>query len=212
MSPVAGFVIPEEAQAAIDLTAASISNATAIQPGDRVLCINRGRKPLTDQFDGRHVTLPPGFFQIEYDAARHFQKRQIVPGTRNLEQDGYTSWIGIKGTADGRIACDTPELCVPFTDAQLEKFGEQVEAIDRSAMSNPADRDVTTIRTSAAMAATLRSTGRGGKIGVDVSAQANESATEAAEHVLDKPEESATREAEAVAAAEGIESPSRRRR
>lgn len=197
-----GFTPPVAAADAVDLTAAAVTNSSQIQPTDRVFCINRGRKPLTDQFDGRHVVLPSGWFQIEFDAAQHFHRRLIVPGTRNLEVDGYQSWVGIRGTVDGRIAFHTEEDCTPFTDEELEAFGEKVEAIDRSAMSNPADRDVTAIRTSRAVASTMRSTSRGGRTGIDVSAQANEDAAEAAEHVLDKPEESATREAQQEAAAE----------
>lgn len=203
----AGFSVPDAARGATDLTAPTLNKATAIQPNERVLCINRGRQTLIDTFDGRHIPLPVGYFEIEFDAAQHFQRRLIVPGTRNLAENAFVSYIGILGTTDGRIRRDTDEYCTPFTDEQLQTFGERVEGLDRSGLD-----EVTPQRVSAIIASTMRSTGPGGRRGVQVFAGESAEAQDAAAHVLDRPEESATREAEVEAAADGIAPVPRRRR
>jgi len=164
-------------------------------PDERVLCINRGNKTLVDTFDGIHREIPPGYFEIEYAAAQHHQRRLIVPGTKNIEQGGYVSYIGILGVNDDA-------LCQPFTDEELQQFGEAVEAIDRSALTG-SESKVEVIKTSRARAASpTLGAGRGGRRGIDVSAQATPEAEAAAAGVLDPPTESATREAENDAARE----------
>jgi len=193
-------IIPDGAEIK-DLTAAQNNPTMKIRTDQPVVCINRGRKPLSDAFDGRHITIPPGHFRMEYGAAKHFQMRLIVPGTRNLEVGGFQSWIGILGTEDGRIKVDKPELCRPFTDEELQKFGEAVEAIDRSAMSNAADRDVKPTSVAQVQAHTFGQ--GGGRPQIDASAQATPGAAEAADDVFAPPAESATREAQAEAQAEG---------
>lgn len=169
-------------------------------PDERVICINRGNKPLSETFDGHHRTMPAsGYFEIEYAAARHFQRKLIVPGTKNLETGGWVSFIGILGV-------DSDENCQPFTPEQLAAFGEKVEAIDRGAFLSQEDRQTQVVRTSQAMASSPSYGMGGGAIvgrGIDVSAQATDAAREAAAHVLDRPDESLTRSAEVEAAASG---------
>lgn len=184
-------------------------NETTLRPTTPVVCINRGRKPLNDMFDGVAVTIPPGVFVTEYGAAKHFQDRLIVPGTRNLDLGGFVSWIGIIGTEDRRQRVDPPEVCEPFTDEELQTFGEKVEGLDRGALANPADRDVKVMKTSFASS---MSRAHGLRPNVAADAQASEEAAERAAHVFDAPDESATRQAEAEAASAGVEPVSSRRR
>lgn len=169
-----------------------------------VTCLNRGRKPVTDMYDGRNYVVPAGFVRMPYGAAKHFQRRAIVPGTKNLEIGGFQSWIAI-------VNVDAPEMCEPFTDEQLTAFGEAVEAIDRSAMSDPADRDVTTVRTSTARASMPGQGLVGGatmgggprRPVLDAGAQASDAAKDAAEHVMDAPETNAAAEDTRAALREG---------
>jgi hypothetical protein len=164
-----------------------------------VICINRGRNTLDDTFNARHVTIPPGYFRTEYGAALHFQKRLIVPGTRNLEQGGYVSFIGILGSENGKNKVDDESRCTPFTDEELTKFGEKIEGIDRDALGGNA-KDVQVIPTSIARA---QSRNQSASMRPQISAdeQATPEAAAAAAHVFEPPTESATREAEAEAAA-----------
>jgi hypothetical protein len=187
----------------LDLTPAALATSKKVSDEDTVLCINRGRRNVEETFDGRHYSIPPGKFKCRYDAAKHFQRRAIVPGTRNLAAGGYQSFIGIIRTADERqLPLDPPELTEPYTDEELRAFGEKVEAIDREASGAV---DVERVPIGSAMARTLRSTSaRGRAAGIDASQQATDEASANAEHVLDTPEESATREAEAEAEADGV--------
>lgn len=206
------FDIPEDI-VPIDLRT-QVAQQTKLQPNHPVLCINRGRQMLTDMYDGHPTDIPPGHFVTEYAAARHFQRRLIVPGTRNIElgPGAFTSWIGIFGSEDGRIAVDPPEQCVPFTDEELAHYGEQVEAIDRGALTDPGARAVSIVRTARASAASTRFGVAPGAIRpvIDASVQGSEAAREAAEHVFEPPAESDTREAEAEYASERSVTPRRR--
>lgn len=164
-------------------------------PNERVLAINRGRRVLHETFDAHHFEIPASSkFYIEYGAARHAQARQIVPGTRNATDGSYRSFIGI-------IGVDPPELCEPFTNEELAKMGEAVEAIDRS-QDHGFGKEVKVLPTAIAQAASP-SLGVGrGQAGIDASVQASDAASAAAESVLDTPLESATR-ADAAEAAGG---------
>jgi len=182
---------------------------TTLKPDTPVICLNRGRRPLSETFDGNHVTLPAGgftedgsvrgYFRTEYGAAMHFQKRLIVPGTRTLDDGGFVSFIAILGSDDGRQRVDQPEHCQPFSDEDLQRFGEKVEGIDRSAPGVDAAQDMRVISTGTARAAVR---GQGLRPQIDVGAQATSAAAEAAQEVFAPPAESLTREAEAEAAAE----------
>jgi hypothetical protein len=175
-------------------------------PTDIVICINRGNRVLKDTFDGEHREIPPGFFRTEYGAAMHFQRRQIVPGTRNLEVGGYVSYIGILGSEDGRIKVDQEENCQKFTDDELQAYGERIEAIDRGS------EKMDVVRTSVARAG-VRGQGSSQRPMVDAREQANEDAAAAAAEVFAPPTESETRAAEADAASEGVAAaPTPRRR
>ncbi len=178
----AAFDVPDR-NTIVDLTMGAVEQAGTLKETDLVICINRGRKALTDMYDGHRREIPPGRFLMEYGPAQHFQKKCIVPGTRNIEVGGWVSYIGILGSSDGRIKVDHEEMCQPFTDEELQSFGERVEGIDRSALSDPNAREVQVIRTPGLGG--LRRTGGSMRPQVDVSKQASEIASEAAAHVFE---------------------------
>ena len=182
---MSAFEVPDRNDIA-DLSSSASNQSQTIRDSDLVLCINRGRKPLKETFDSAHHEIPVGYFKTEFGRALHYQRKLIVPGTRNIEVGGHVSFIGILGTDDGRVAYDTPENCVPFTDEELTTFGERIEAIDRSAFSSEADREVVPVKTR-----NLGGVRRGGsmKPNVDVSQQASEAAKEAAAHVFEPSDE-----------------------
>jgi hypothetical protein len=96
-----------------------------ITPDTQVLCLHRGRrqtedgKPVyhanasgnrrtgwreqyfagdyKDTYDGNHYVVAPGYFTAPYGAAKHFQERAVVPGSRNPETQGQRSFIAIVG-------------------------------------------------------------------------------------------------------------------
>lgn len=171
---------------------------TTVKPNTPVICLNRGRKPLLDTWDGVHVPIPVGWFKTEYGAALHFQRRLIVPGTRNVEVGGFISWIAIRGTEDGRRIIDSDEVCQPFTDEELQNFGESSEGIDRSGLA-PMEK----VRVSQARAS-ARGQGAGIRPVIGTDQQASDAAREAADHVFDPAGQSEARAAEAEAAAEGV--------
>lgn len=176
-------------------------NETTLKPDSPVICRNRGRRPIEGTFNGEHIVIPPGLFRTEYAAAKHFQQRSVVPGTRNLEVGGHVSWIGILGSDDGRVKVDSEDQTEPFTDEELQHFGEKVEAIDRSALTGAAAH-VVSVRTSVA-----RSMVRGQAVGgfapqIDTGNQASDIASEAAAHVFDKVQGSDAVVAQAEAASE----------
>lgn len=176
-------------------------NETSLKPDSPVYCVNRGRKPLELTFNGNHVVVPVGLFLTEYRAAQHFKDRAVVPGTRNLEVGGHVSWISIIGSEDRRLTVDPPDTWEPFTDEELQRFGESIEAIDRGALSG-IDRFVTPIRTQTARAMS-RSQGQGMNVAIDAGTQVSDAAAEAAAHVFDPPTEPlATRASEAEASVE----------
>lgn len=170
-------------------------NETSLKPDSPVIVLNRGRKVMEMTFDGNHIPIPVGYFETEYGAALHFKERAVVPGTRNLEVGGFVSWFAIIGSSDGRVAVDPPEMCQPFTDEELQAFGESIEAIDRKAMSGP-DRNVVRVGTQAARAMS-RSQGAAMRVAIDTTGQVSDAAAEAAAHVFEPPTEPlASREAE----------------
>lgn len=192
------FALPDDG-AAIASLVLDAANEVALTPSRVMICINRGRTPLKEMFDARACDIPPGYFKVEYGAAKHFQTRLIVPGTRNLEVGGYVSYIGILGTEDGQIKVDDEANCQPFTDEELQTFGVKVEGIDRSSVEG-SGRDVTLIRTATARAMS-RSQGAGLKPQISANEQASPGAEEAAAHIFDPPAESDTRAAADQAAA-----------
>lgn len=117
-----------------------------LTPETVVLCINRGRRPLRETFDGRHYQIPAGpqTFFAPYGAAKHFQNRLIVPGTRVEGEGGYQSYIGILGI-------DAPEACEMFSAEEFAEQQARPEGLDRGAL-DPDRRDVRLIPTSAARA------------------------------------------------------------
>jgi len=111
-----------------------------LTPDTPVICLNRGPKELRDMHDAQEYVIPPGAkFQVAYATAQHFQRRLIVPGTRNPNVHDtsvplFVSWIAIFGV-------DPPEACQPFTDEQLKRFGEKAEGLNREVLGG-SDRDV----------------------------------------------------------------------
>jgi hypothetical protein len=204
MQQFGGYVVP------VDL---SLTNATGPvrEPSDneRVLCINRGDKVLEDTFDARHVKIPPGHFEIEYAAAKHFQRRLIVKGTKHATPGGeYASFIGI-------IGVNPPEMCEPFTSDVLRAAEATPEALARGE-DYGFGATVTIVPTNAVRASspTLGGTlgGGRGRAGIDATQQASPEAEAAAAAVLEPPTESATREAEAEATVERAGGRARTRR
>lgn len=181
--------------------------ANELTPETMVTCINRGPLALVDMFDGQNYVIPPGHFMAPYGAALHFQRRQVVPGTR-IPGQGHKSWVSILGI-------DKAEVCLPFTDAELEAFGQAREAINREALPG-ADGQVQIIGTAGARA-TLAGEGLvGGFAPVmgagpqrpDLSVEGDTPAgREAAGHALERPGVSEARAEEAEARGAGWRPP-----
>jgi hypothetical protein len=54
-------------------------------------------RPYRDMFDSGHYVIEPGYFTAPYGAAKHFQARAVVPGSRNPETNFQASFIAIIG-------------------------------------------------------------------------------------------------------------------
>lgn len=113
----------------------------------------RGGPAVVDKWDGEDIILPaeakeaaaaqiPGWQSRDYEpcqitnvpwaVVQHVRNRAIVPGTRDPFQVGKATYrIGVLSTPTGQFV-DKPELCAPLTDAQLAKFADAPEGIDRS--------------------------------------------------------------------------------
>jgi hypothetical protein len=172
-------------------------NETTLKPDSPVICVNRGRQPLQVTFNAEHLTVPVGHFRTEYAAAMHMQRHLIVPGTRNLEVGAFVSWVAILGSDDGRVAVDPPDQCVPFTDEELQQFGEKIEGL-----ASDGRDPLVPLRTSAGRAMSRGQGVANLRPNIDAREQGSAAAAEAAAHVFDAPEGSLTREAEAQAGAE----------
>jgi hypothetical protein len=152
-----------------------------LTPDTIVTCIQRGTEPVHDKFDGKDYVIEPGYFSAPYGAARHFQTRAVVPGSRNPETGKQESFIGI-------LSVDRPDRCEPFSEEQCQRFGLKVEAIAREELSSPSARQahlesVNAIRArmpGAAFGSTLRPE-------IDLSAQASPEAEARAADALTPP-------------------------
>ncbi len=120
----------------------------------------------TDQFDGRHYIIPPGYFTIEFGAAAHFKARAVVPGSRNTETGFQASFIAILGAAvttpeglriDPERQVDDVAEWDPFTDEERREYGMAVEAIDRASLVDPIESDVVIVPTMGAANEAVRS-------------------------------------------------------
>jgi hypothetical protein len=154
------------------------ADTIVITPDTQVLCIHRGRRQTADgapvyhpnaagnrrtgwkeqyfagdykdTYDGNHYVVGPGYFTAPFGAARHFQERAVVPGSRNPETQGQRSFISIIGVVQAHPgggfevlkSVDDPQEWEPFTDEQCHDYEIAFEAIDRAAMLDPIDRDV----------------------------------------------------------------------
>jgi hypothetical protein len=98
-----------------------------------------------DTYDSKHYIITPGYFQAPYGAAKHFQDRAVVPGSRNPETRTEASFLTIIGVAaplpDGGYKIlrrvDDVEQWAPFTDEECAEYGMAVEALDRKHMVEP---------------------------------------------------------------------------
>jgi hypothetical protein len=130
-----------------------ISTEIKLTPETEVYCLHRGREPYRDQFDSHHYLIEPGYFKAPLGAAKHFQARAVVPGSRNPETRSQVSFIVIIGvcaeTREGLKvlkAIDDAVECTPFTDDECREYGHAVEALDRAAMVDPIDAQVDVVR------------------------------------------------------------------
>lgn len=148
-----------------------------LTPETPVLCIHRGRRlqdgdtpvhhgnaarhrdgereayfegDYKDTYDGYHYIIAPGYFSAPYGAALHFQRRAVVPGSRNPETGFQASFIAIIGVVelvpDGGFrvlkAVDDQVDWTPFTDDECAQYEVAFEALDRAAMVAPIEKEV----------------------------------------------------------------------
>lgn len=167
-----------------------------ITPETPVLCIHRGRRhteagapvhheaaarhrdnsreayfvgDYKDTYDGLHYIIAPGYFMAPYGAALHFQRRAVVPGSRNPDTGFQTSFISIIGVVEGNPgggfkvlkAVDDQADWPPFTDEECGQYEVAFEAIDRDAMAAPIEREVTLQNVSERLAGAKPGTSRG---------------------------------------------------
>lgn len=157
------YKLPEDFDASdvVDLTPETVLNAE-LKPTSLVTCINRGPKELRDQFDAQPYIIPPfAKFRCEYQVAKHLQRRNIVPGTRNPNPSDssapqFVPWIAIVGLDPSHE---------PFTAEELERFGESVEGLARDMLPTAAGKNVTVAKT-ADLRRTLPGHGVAGSEGV----------------------------------------------
>lgn len=90
-----------------------------------VVVINRSREKKAVKWDGQDHVFMPGANDVAYGIALHAQSKLVAPGSRNVETGAFESFLGIPNI-------DPPSMCEPFTDDELKKLGEKVEAIDRT--------------------------------------------------------------------------------
>lgn len=113
---------------------------------------NKEREPYfegdyKDTYDGDHYVIAPGYFTAPHGAALHFQRRAVVPGSRNPETQTQTSFIAIIGVVEAKPgggmkvlrAVDPEEDWSPFTDEECAEYEVAFEAINRAAMVAPID-------------------------------------------------------------------------
>lgn len=126
------------AGAKVELLRKPDSKANRLTPDSLVTVINRGREMLVCKWDGEDYHLQPythdggtadqpHLIQMPYGAALLFQQHCPVPGTRDPYSPTFAavSFLGILDT-------ESADMCVPFTDEECRKFGQTVEAIERS--------------------------------------------------------------------------------
>lgn len=128
-----------------------------------------------DTYDGNHYIIAPGYFMAPYGAALHFQRRAVVPGSRNPETGFQASFIAIIGVVEGQPgggfkvlkAVDDQVDWAPFTPEECAQYEVAFEAIDREAMVAPIEKHVELRNVSETLAGgrqgTSRVKGGGGK-------------------------------------------------
>lgn len=115
-----------------------------------VVVVHRGGPTIKDLWDSQEWVIPPGVHKMPYGIARHFQKRAIVPGTRNPNPE-----FGGKAISQlAVVGIDKEENCRPFTEEQLRQF-EFKEGLDRSLYASLAKRSVDIVPTNDRLAQVL---------------------------------------------------------
>ena len=150
-----------------------------LNPERIVLVINRSRERKTVKWDGQDHHFMPGHNDVAYGIALHAQSKLIVPGSKSVETGGFESFLGIPNV-------DPASMCEPFTDDELKKLGEKVEAIDRTGREAEF-----TVATTAEVRAKLPGQGAGTRGGrrpqADGNLQASPQAAEAARLAMTPP-------------------------
>lgn len=144
---MAGYQIPmlDPGEMPGNLVPEAKATRQELTPETPVVIRNRGLRLLRDKFDGQDYAIPagPGTFWLPYGAAKHFQARLIIPGTR-LGTGGAQSYIAILGI-------DPPEYCEMFDQAEYDRQQRIVEGLDRSSL-DPERQDVRVLTTATARA------------------------------------------------------------
>lgn len=182
----------------VDLTPETTHRA-AIQPTTRVVCVNRGPKRIIDKYNAHEYDIPPfALFEVEYQAAVHLQRRAIVMGTKNPDPNDPTapqhvSWISILGL-------DPEDACLVFSDAELARFGESAEGINRGAMADPGNRNISIVKTN-----DLRRSLPGTGVATSESAMAASAGTGFPNQAVDGSEEAVERALERVSGSDATQ-------
>jgi len=146
-----------------------------------VLVINRGPNALSLKWDGEDHRIPSHretLIRMPYGAARHFQEKAVVPGSRDAQNlTAQESFLGI-------IGIDPEEACEPFTEEECARFALIPEAIAR----DRGEVDYVPMEKARRAMPNAANRGRGGRRGLDASAQATPAAADAAETALDPAE------------------------
>jgi hypothetical protein len=136
-----GHIFNPDDMGAVQTLKPESSGEIKLTPDTMVLCINRGREEYRDMFDSRPYVIGPGYFTAPYGAAKHFQARAVVPGSRNPETNFQASFITIIGvtemTREGLKvikAIDPADDWPAFSDEECRLYGHAVEALDRANM------------------------------------------------------------------------------
>lgn len=144
---MSGYEIPmlDPGQMPGNLVPEAKAQRKELTPETPVVIRNRGLRTLRDKFDGLDYAIPagPGTFWLPYGAAKHFQARLIIPGTRN-GVNGFQSYIAILGI-------DPPDQCEMFDQAEFDRQQAIVEGLDRSQL-DPERQDVKVLTTATARA------------------------------------------------------------
>lgn len=106
-----------------------------LEPETIVTVIHRGDTPIEDKYDAVDYVIEPGYVDMPYGAALHFQARAVVPGSRIVAATGRSPDGIVKpkqASFLGILNVDPPEKCRPFTEAECAAFDLNPEAVYRA--------------------------------------------------------------------------------